>query len=460
MADTAWRRIVRAGLALSLAWPLWARAAGLSLDFGQALDLALRQNPDLLAAQAQVDAAQAGLEQADAAPAPRVTLSAGAVRTDDALNAFGLKLEQRRITAQDFAVGTLNQPAPVNDFSSTLAAQLPIYTGGRLRAYLQQARAMLRAAQAGDLAARQQLTAQVLQAYDGVHAAQAFEGVAAQAAQAAQTQLDAAQHLYDQGVVTQSDLLSAQVGLEQAKLQQQQAQDLEAHARDALHVVLGLPLQQELQLGGEASVDLPAGGVDAWIGEAIERNPQIQALRAQLDAAQAGVAAARAELYPQLGATASVGTHDANPQFGASHGYAIGAQLSWTLFDGGVARDGIDKAAAERMRLQQQLAAAQNQLGLQVQDAWRQLRDAQRQVQTDTLAVQQTAEAARIVGRRYADGVGTLLEMQGAQAQLDKARADLVLARERSNEQRGALRLALGELDAAAVHSPGVAVSP
>ena len=40
----------------------------------------------------------------------------------------------------------------------------------------------------------------------------------------------------------------------------------------------------------------------------------------------------------------------------------------------------------------------------------------------------------------------TLVEVQGAQAQLDKARADLIMAKQQVNLQRAALRLAIGDL--------------
>jgi outer membrane protein len=101
---------------------------------------------------------------------------------------------------------------------------------------------------------------------------------------------------------------------------------------------------------------------------------------------------------------------------------------------------------AQRMELQAKLQSALNQLGMQVQDSYRKALEAANQVKTRELAVQQAEEAARIVTRRYADGVGTLVEVQGAQAQLDKARADLILAKQQVNLQRAALRLALGDL--------------
>ncbi len=464
MKVSASRRTTGVLLALALAWPAWAQTQARPLDFAQAVEIALHQNPDLRSVQAQIAQARAGVAQARGARLPRVSVSVGATRTNDALNAFGLKLAQRGATFNDFGAGqfnpaqpgvldiaptNLNHPAAVNDFSSRLEAQLPLYTGGKLDGYMRQAHSMLLAAQAGDRAARQAIVDHVLQAYDGVYTARAWRDVAAKALVAAQSQLKMVDNLYRQGVVLKSDLLAAQVNLENVQVQQDQAADMEAQAMDGLHVVLGLPLAEPLELGAPVSVAMPAGTPAAWLDAAEQDNPRLVALREQVAAAGGQIEVARADLYPQIGAMARFETHDPNAGF-AAHSYTVGAQLTWNVFDGGVARHAVDQAAAARDALQLKLQSARDQLAMGIEDAYRKARLANGQIKGRELAVQQAAEAERIVARRYADGVGTLLELQGAQAMLDKARADLVLARSTATTQRAALLLALGRLTASA----------
>lgn len=460
MTDSIPRRVrvgLLAGACLYVLGSL-ASAQAETLDFRQAVDVALRQNPDLMGVQAQMAQARAGINQAEGAKMPKITVSAGVTRTNDALNAFGIKLSQRQATFNDFganqflgpqslgvAPDNLNYPGSVNNFNTRIQAELPIYTGGKLQGYLQQARSMLMAAQAGDQAARQQIIYHALQAYDGVYTARAFKGVAAKALEAAQSQVKTVDSLFKQGVVIKSDLLSAQVRQEDVKLQQEQAADMEAQAMDALHVVLGVPLNQPITLGPEVMVTMPEGDPNAWVGQAMERNPKIQALQHQIAAAGGKIEVARADRYPQVGAMARFDTNDPNLGF-ESRSYTVGAQLNWTIFDGGVTRNAVDQAVAQRMELQAKLQSEQNQLGMQVQDSYRKAVDAANQVKTRELAVKQSEEAERIVSKRYADGVGTLVEVQGAQAQLDKARADLIMAKQQVNLQRAALRLAIGDL--------------
>ncbi|OYV33465.1 MAG: transporter, partial [Thiomonas sp. 20-64-5] len=336
MTDSLPRR-VRIGLltgACLYALGGMALAQAETLDFRQAVDVALRQNPDLMAVQAQMAQARAGINQAEGAKMPKITVSAGVTRTNDALNAFGIKLSQRQATFNDFGANQFLGPQSL--------------------------------------------------------------GVAGKALEAAQSQVKTVDSLFKQGVVIKSDLLSAQVRQEDVKLQQDQAANMEAQAMDALHVVLGVPLNQPITLGPEVMVTLPEGDPNAWVGLAMERNPQIQALQHQIAAANGKIEVARSDRYPQVGAMARFDTNDPNVGF-ESRSYTVGAQLNWTIFDGGVTRSAVDQAVAKRMELQAKLQSEQNQLGMQVQDTYRKAVDAANQVKTRELAVTQAEEAARIV---------------------------------------------------------------
>lgn len=210
-----------------------------TLNFAQAVRRALSQNPDIIVAGAQIGQAEAAVRQSEGARLPKLTASANVTRTDDALNAFGLKLSQRNATFNDFGAGqfnpanpdvlnvaprSLNYPDTVNNFNARLEAQLPLYTGGMIEGHNEQAKAYLRAAQQGDALARQKVIFDVLRAYEGVHTARAYENVARQACNAAESYVKTTDSLFKGGVVVKSDLLSAKVHLEDVKVQQAQAE--------------------------------------------------------------------------------------------------------------------------------------------------------------------------------------------------------------------------------------------
>src|SRR5665647_713291 len=104
------KTVLGIGLALALAAPAFAE----TLNFTQCVELALKQNPGLMASQSKISQAQAGLKQAQGSRLPKVTVSLNGMRTNDALNGFGLKLSQRNATFGDFGFGEFfsNQTNP------------------------------------------------------------------------------------------------------------------------------------------------------------------------------------------------------------------------------------------------------------------------------------------------------------------------------------------------------------
>ncbi|MDO9010116.1 MAG: TolC family protein [Thiobacillus sp.] len=431
-----------------------------TLDFAQAVQRALAQNPDIIVAGTQISQAQAAVRQSTGARMPKLTASLNVTRTDDALNAFGIKLSQRNATFNDFGAAEfnpanpsvlsvapqdLNHPGWVNNFNTRLEAQLPLYSGGMIEGYAEQAKAHLRAARQGDVMARQQVIFDVLRAYEGVHAARAYRDVATQGRLAAENHVKTVNSLFKGGVAVKSDLLTAQVHLEDVKVQQAQAENAVQQALDQLHLLLGMPLAAPLDVAGSVEVPPLEGKLADHQDDALRSNPGLAVLRGQLDAAQAAVKVARAGKYPQAGLMARFDTNDPNPGFEA-HSYTVGGQLSWQLFDGGVNNAAIQRAQASRDELAARLNKAENGVAYQVVDAWRHADEAQRRVAARELAVSQAEEAQRIVGKRYAGGVTTITELLAGQAQLDKTRADLVAARYELKVQRANARLATGRL--------------
>ena len=437
---------------------LWSMAcAALGADLQQCVSIALRQNPDILASQFQLAQAEAALSQAQGQRLPKLNASITATRSNDALNAFGLKLSQRNVTFNDFGlseytgIGTVaptavNEPNPVNNYNPRLELQIPLYNGGMIAGYVDQARAYVKAAQAGDQAARQRVIFQVIQAYQGAHTAHAYVNVAQQAHAAAEAYVKTTQNLLNEGVVVRSDLLFAQVNLANVQVNLEEARRGEAAAIDQLHLLLGLSLDEKLEIGPDFTPAALGGKVAELQDEAVAANPGILALRNQLDAAGAGVKVASADYYPHLNAVIRKDWNaPAFQQFASS--YTVAGVLSWQIFDMGVTRGAVGRAEASRAELQARLKQAEEGVRFQVIDAWRGSAEAESRVNARTAAVAQAEEAQRLVAKRYENGVTTMVEVLAAQAQLDQARAEQVAAHYQLTMQRSALRLAVGKLD-------------
>ena len=448
-------------LALTLTWTVTQQAHAETLNFSQCIQIALKQNPDMMESQARVHEAEAGLKQATGSRVPKLTASINAVGTNDALTAFGLKLSERQANFNDFGAGqfnpsnpnvlsvqpnNLNYPGFVHNIDTRLEIDAPIYTGGMIDGGIKQAHAYVAAAQRGDRSARQHLIFNVLQAYEGVHAARAFVQVAKQAETAAQSQLTMMTNMKKGGAIVKSDLLLAQVQLQDIQIQRAQAENALQSALDQLHVLLGIPLDQALDVGEEVNIPADHTALAVLRQQAIDHNPGIQALRQQVEAESANVDIARAGEKPQIGLMLREDWNDAQVGFGANS-YTIGGTISWTAFDGGVTHGKIDQAQAGRNQVVARLSQAQANIAYQIGVAQRKAIEAEQRLAERQLALSQMEEATRLVNKRYANGVATITEELDAEAQLDKARADLVNAHYDLIIQRASLELALGQLD-------------
>jgi outer membrane protein len=398
-------------------------------DLQQCVNIALKQNPDILASQSQLAQAESALKQAQGQRLPKLTASVTATRTNDALNVFGLKLSERNATFNDFGAGqfnpvpsgllvaptNLNYPDPVTNYNTRLELQIPLYNGGMVSGYVDQAHAYIKAAQEGNQAARQQVIFHVIQAYQGVHTARAYVNVAQQGEAAAEAYVKTTENLLKEGVVVRSDLLFAQVNLANVRVHLEEARRSEAAAIDQLHLLLGMPLDEKLEIGPDFTPTALSGNVASLQDEAVANNPGLMAMRNQLDAAGAGVKVASADYYPHLNAIVRQDWNAPTFKQDASS-YTIAGVLSWNIFDMGVTRGSVGRAEASRAELQTRLRQAEEGVRFQVADAWRGSVEAESRVSARTAAVA-------------------------------KARAEDVAAHYQLTMQRSALRLAVGKLD-------------
>lgn len=448
-------RTLTGALLLALTMPAaWAE----TLSFQQAVELALNQNPDLAVSRAQIDQAEAAMRQAEGNRKPRLNLSVTATNTNDALNAFGLKLSQRNATFGDFGppaggafgnypanLDTLNHPDAVTNINPRVELLIPVYNGGMVQSYVNQAQAYVRAAQSGDRLARQQVIKHVLMAYQGVHTARAYIQVAQQGRAAAEEYVRITEKLHKQGLAVKSDVLSARVNLEEVKLKRVEAKNAEAAALDQLHLLLGKPMGEPLDVGAPVTPSLLAGNDADLRIQALDTHAGLQALRSQMQGAGAAVEAARAGHKPQFNIMLRGDVNDEALGFGAAS-YTVAGVLSWTAFDGGATQAGVDRAEAQRTELAAKLRQAEDGISYQVGDARRKALEAEERIAAREANLEQAAEAQRLVQKRYENGVGTLIELLSAQAQLDKARADLVAARYDLAVSRAELKRAVGVL--------------
>ena len=225
--------------------------------------------------------------------------------------------------------------------------------------------------------------------------------------------------------VSQAQTLAQQARFDVARLTTQVAQD-----RNALDLVVGAPVTDDLLPTGvgDATVVLERLPAAVNSGVLLER-PDVLEAEDQLRAANTNIGAARAAFFPDIELTASGGLASIalSALFRGSAGaWSFAPTITQTLFDAGANRGNLDLAKAQR-------DAGVATYEKTVQTAFREVADAlaQRGTIDEELAAQQALtdasdNAFQLSSARYQRGVDTYLNVLVAQRTLYAARQTLV----------------------------------
>lgn len=311
-----------AGLALLAVSP----ASAQTLD--DVIAAAMAHSPQLAAARARETAAEARLDGAHAerGPSLRVEGQIGAGRLDPQ-GYFGLSADN------------------VTPRSAQAVAELPLWTGGRIRAAERQAGGGRDIARLETAALMLDLRVQVTQAYASALAAHQL----VQRYEHLQTSLDEvvrqAGLRFKAGEGTSTETAQAQARRAEAAAGLAQAQGQVATANARLLALTGITVASPAGLPGPPATPLTA---DDAVSRAIAGNPRLKQAKQATDVAQGRVDAARAERMPTIGAFAEAAT--VRDQFFPGYkadSATVGLRGRWTLFSGGRNAAGIRAASAD-----------------------------------------------------------------------------------------------------------------
>ena len=282
----------------------------------EAIAAAMRHAPEIEAARADTDAADARIREARAQGLPSATLSGtiGYGRLDP-LGYFGLPA------------------ANVTPRAAQLTLEQPLFTGGRISAGIAQAKAGGEAARAGEDLTRSQIVVATVQAYGDVLTAHRTVALYEQMVAQMEEIQRQAQLRFKAGESPNTDVAQAAARLAEAQAALEQGRGLAVSADARFTNLTGLG-PQDLQ-------PVPASPpAPATVEEALEiaraKNPALAQAEAALEAAHAAAKGARAERLPTVGAFAEGSSvrDQFFPDYRAD-GATVGVRARWRFFAGG-----------------------------------------------------------------------------------------------------------------------------
>ena len=400
----------RLGAALAfLAVPALAAAQGVPLTLAEALEMAGRQNPEVMAARERAAAQHRRAEAVTRSVWPRLSLSSSWSHSDTPSTAFAQKLNAGEFTPDDFAIARLNDPDALSHLTTVAFVELPVDVFGRVRAQRQGQSATGRVADAQAREADQELRLRVVEAYRRAVLARRAVSVTEGALLGARAREADLEARVAEGTALVADLMRVRT-----RRRQREADVAEQHgdvriAGAILARLVGADPGTAYEPTEEPLHPAPVGeDAGAWAMRALENRPALEVARQRLDAARWAVQGEERSRLPDFALYGQL-QDDRSSFSGGGQSGAVGATLRWSAFDPARGKR-LAAASADLMAAEQDARAAADQVRLEVETAWHRARAARERYLAAKGGAEEGREALRVVQERRRAGKATLTD--------------------------------------------------
>jgi outer membrane protein TolC len=407
------------------------------------IDAALAHNELLAASEAMQDAAAADALGAWRGFLPRVQLGEYFFRSDDALSSFGFKLQNRQVTQADFNPALLNDPGETNNFVTRIMLMQPIFNGLMGIYGKQAADAAGRAASYQYQRARETVTFQAIQAFEGLALAKSYERVLAAAAASADAHARQAKSMVEADMATEADLLQAEVFRSAVAQKLVEVRNMVAVAGENIELLTAHPT--ELPMAPDVGLEYTFGHTlpDRFDPTDVHDRADLQMHAENREAAGKMVGVATGALLPHINLSIQRDFYSRDQLFGDdARSWTLGVFGTWDIFSGLENISRIKKAKAESRAAEHMVAFEARKAEVEAKQAWLDANAAQQRVAIARDAVAAAQEGLRIVSNQYREGLASMVDLLDVQAAATKTEGDLVQALHDYNVGLASLRFA------------------
>ena len=430
---------------ITLLFVLLIAGSSFGLTIQQSVDLALKQNPSVLASQKKVAAADAKLRQAVGTFAPTIKLDGNLGKTYSQPSIFPVTVQTTAgAVTQNFILG-VNDTADLKGASASFTQ--PIFVAALVPG--------LKIAQKNSEFVREDYrktvldtTYNVTKAYYGVLLAHKMYDLSVQSKAMANSHLGQIKALFTAGVSTKADLLRTEVQLANSEVAMTKAMNSLEIAKNTFNNAVGNDLGESVVL---ADIEIGASlskvpSYDELSKAAFLNRPDWKQYVLLEQIGEENVALARTAYLPSVMASGNTSNQSTDyPSLKSTvNSWQVTGAATWTLFDGFGIQNKISEASANLEAQKAGEEATRNGIMLDVRNAYFNLKSALETIGSNKKAVESAQENYKVSDLRYNSGVGTNLEVIDAQvaltsAQINYAQAnfDLELAKAKINNVVG-----------------------
>jgi len=307
----------------------------------------------------------------------KLDLSVAGMRSNDALNVFGFKLQSREATFGDFGFAAfdttnpailsvqpndLNYPGSRNHYQTKLSYMLPLYTGGKLTEYGRITEALHRMSQHDTQKLINEKVFQTKKAFYDISLIENYIYNLSKIITNIERLESIVKSMKKEGYAQEIDTLEVQARKAEAESMYNQAK----LNKDLAYQFLSFLLDEEVSSIKKVNDMAPMPRVDA--SEVESNNIDIQKALLGLQITEMAMNVEKANYLPTVGAFGEYGSADNQlwNDFTQKDSYTVGVQLTWNIFNGGIDAANLEKAKVNHLKVQNQVALAKSGIALKV----------------------------------------------------------------------------------------------
>ena len=395
------------------------------LTLAEAVALATERHPQILSAQARVEALKGRIREVRSDALPDISFNSSGMRWRDPSFLNSASFDK---IPPEFKDALIVKGANLFDYH--IGVSQPLYTAGKVGTAIKLASLESEGVGVDSARVEQDIKLRVIRSFNDLLLAAKQLDVARDTVAQRELHLEMARSRYKLGVATEVDVLRSEVSLANARPDLIRAENSVRHARAVLNNLLVRPIDFPTEAAGELTYTLPTTGPLAEvIRHALVRRPEMQRARINLLETADQIKLARAEgrlrvdLNGQYGYSARL-TSDLWKQSFTRWMFTLNVTLP--LFDGGRRAGLIQQAIANRTIAEQTRVETEENVQLEVQTALDELQRAEKTVEAARLNVQQAERVLGMMQDNYRYGAATTLDVTDAQTALTTARWTLL----------------------------------
>jgi outer membrane protein len=384
-------------------------ARGDVLNLQQCIKIALKNHPNINAAEGTIRIADSKIGQARAGYYPQLIFQSAYQRIGPSST-------------------SIVNPDPYDQYSNTLSLSQTIFDFGKTYNQVQIQSLGKESSQADLQDISEQVILGVKQSYYGYLQAKMSRDVALETVNQFQQHYEIAKVFFETGKTSKIDVTSAEVNLSNSKINLLKGENARSIAKITLTNAMGIINAPEYEIQDDLVYRPYKVSMEEALQNAYKNRPDLLSTLKKKEGLEKTIVLNRKGYLPVLAGSAAYGYTGNDFVVDKDKAWSVGVTLTFPLFTGLSTKYQVDEAKANLDVLKANEDSLMQKVYLQVETTYLSLKEAAERISAGEIIVKQAEETVELAKGRYSAGVGSSIEITDAMITLNNAKMTYINA--------------------------------